>query len=304
MKALVATGRGGAELREVPEPEPGHGDVLIEVAATSLNRGELNRLRGAAEGWRPGWDIAGTVLEATAGGPGPGARVVGMADGAGWAERIALPASRVAELPGGVGFEQAAALPTAAVTALRLLRLDPAPLGRRVVITGAAGGVGRFAVQLARRSGAETWAVVGRPERAAGLAELGADHVVVGIDELKGPFDLILDAVGGDTMPRLAMLLGRTGLLVVYGNSSNQPSTFADVREFYLGGLRRIQGFTLFSSFPADPPARDLSYLAGLVASGELDPHVEAVMPWTDLEAGLERLDSRSLAGKLILKVG
>lgn len=304
MRALVADGRGGAEVAEVADPARAPEQVLVEVAAISVNRGELTRLKGAQAGWRPGWDFAGTVLEAGEHGPRAGTRVVGIALGAAWAERVAVPQQWVAELPPEVPSETAAALPTAALTALRMLRYPPGTLGRRVLITGAAGGVGRFAVQLARRGGAEVHAVVGRPERAAGLAELGAHRVLVGLDELQGTYDLVLDAVGGDWAARLATQLSPTGTLVVYGNSSNQPTTFDDLRHFYLPGLRRIQGFAIFATLAGDAPGGDLGLLARLVAADELEPSVEDVLPWTEVGTALERLGARSVGGKLVLALG
>jgi NADPH2:quinone reductase len=303
VRALVADGRGAAEVHELADPVPAPGQALVAVAASSVNRGELWRLGSATQGWRPGWDFAGTVVQAAGEGPPVGARVVGIAEGGAWAERVAVPPNWLAELPARVSFEQAAALPTAGLTALRTLRYEPGTLGRRVLVTGAAGGVGRFAVQLARRGGADVTAVVGRPDRAEGLRELGATTVTIGIEHLSGRFDLVLDAIGGDYPARLATLLTADGTLVIYGNSSGEPTVFRDVRAFYLGGLRRIQGFTIFNSLPVDPPGRDLGYLAQLVAEGELNPHVDSVLAWTDLSEALERLASRSAAGKVILKL-
>lgn len=279
-------------IREVPEPEPGRGEVLVQVHAISLNRGELNRLPGAADGWRPGWDVAGVRTDT-------GARVVGVLGGGAWAERVAVPEGNLAELPDGCGFEAAAALPVAGLTALRMLRLAPI-LGRRVLVTGASGGVGRFAVQLAHRGGAEVTGIVGSAERAAGLRELGADRVVTSIDELSGRYDLVLESVGGDSLARLATMVEPQGTLVMFGNSSNAPTTF-DVRKVYLGGLVKLQSFTCFVTFASDPPSRDLGYLAGLAAAGQLDPQVSAVLPWERAAEGLARLRDRSVAGKLVL---
>lgn len=281
-------------IREVPEPEPIRGEVLVEVHAISLNRGELNRLPGAADGWRPGWDVAGVRLDS-------GARVVGVLDGGAWAERVAVPEGHLAELPEGCGFEAAAALPVAGLTALRMLRLAPI-LGRRVLVTGASGGVGRFAVQLAHRGGAEVTAIAGSAERAAGLNGLGADRVVTSIDELSGRYDLVLESAGGDSLARLATMVDPLGTLVMFGNSSNSLTSF-DVRKVYLGGQVKLQSFTCFVTFAGDPPGRDLGYLAGLVAEAALDPQVSAVLRWEQAAEGLARLRDRSVPGKLVLKL-
>jgi len=306
VRALVAdpAAAGRLSFQEMAEPEPGPGEAVVSVRAISINRGELHRLQAAAPGWRPGWDIAGVVESAarTGGGPATGARVVGVLPGAAWAERVAVPTGSLAELPDTVGDAQAAALPVAGLTALRMLRLGRGLLGHRVLVTGAAGGVGRFAVQLARIGGAEVTAVVGSPARAAGLAELGAHRVLVGVEELEGRFDLVLESVGGESLARLVTAVDPLGTLVMFGNSSDRPTTF-DVRDVYLGGAVQLRGFTIFQTFAGEPPGRDLGYLAALVAAGSLDPQVDAELPWTDAAAALQRLRERSVPGKLVLRV-
>ena len=160
MLALVNTPNGSApvELRDLPEPEPAANEALVEVRAFSLNRGELRLMQTRPEGWRPGQDISGVVLRAAANGLGPpaGSRVVALTDNAGWAQRATVPAHRMAALPDNVRFEEAAALPVAGLTALRTLRFGAPLLGKRVLVTGAAGGVGHLAVQIAARSGARS----------------------------------------------------------------------------------------------------------------------------------------------------
>src|SRR6478672_6739250 len=190
MLALVNTPSGPApvEIREVPEPTPAANEALVEVRAFSLNRGELRLMQTRPEGWRPGQDISGVVLQqaANAGGPGAGTRVVALTDNAGWAQRAAVPGHRMAALPDNVRFEDAASLPVAGLTALRTLRHGAPLLGKRVLITGAAGGVGHFATQIAARSGARVTAVVGGPERGRHLR--GVDQIVEGIDKVLGAF--------------------------------------------------------------------------------------------------------------------
>ena len=190
------------ELRDVAEPEPAADEAIVEVHAFSLNRGELALFAVRPDGWRPGQDIAGVVVQAAADGSGPraGTRVVALVDGAGWAQRVAAPTARMAALADNVSFASAATLPVAGLTAVRLVRLGGALLGRRVLIPGAGGGVGRFAVQLATLAGAEVTGVVGRPERATGLVERGATAVVTTIQEAEGLFDLILESVGGSSL--------------------------------------------------------------------------------------------------------
>lgn len=196
MLGLVNTPNGAApvELRELPEPEPARNEALVEVRAFSLNRGELRAFRNNEEGWVPGQDVSGVVLRQAASGEGPptGSRVVALMDEFAWAQRAAVASHRMALLPDAVNFAQAATLPVAGLTALRTLRHGAPLLGKRVLITGAAGGVGTIAVQLATRMGARVTAVVGRPERAGELKELGAAEIVQGIDSAQGRFALIL----------------------------------------------------------------------------------------------------------------
>jgi NADPH:quinone reductase len=304
MRALVADpdAAGGIGIQDVGEPEPARGEAIVEVRAISLNRGEMNRLRAAAPGWRPGWDIAGTVAVAAPGSPPVGARVVGVLASGAWAERVAIPGEWLAELPADVSFSQAAALPVAGLTALRTLRLGPGLLGRRVLITGAAGGVGRFAVQLARMGGAEVTAIAGSRERAAGLRELGAAEIVTDLEQLRGRYDLILESAGGGSLARLATMIASGGTLVMFGNSSREPTTF-NVSDVYMGGAIRLEGFLVFLTLPGDPPGRDLAYLAGLVADGRLDPQVAAELPWTEMPDALRRLADRNVPGKLVLTI-
>ncbi len=175
MLALVNTPSAPipVELNEVPEPVPMPDEAIVEVHAFSLNRGELALFASRPEGWRPGQDVAGVVVQPAADGSGPekGTRVVAWVDGAGWSQRVAAPTARMAVLPDNVSFASAATLPVAGLTALRTLRQGGALLGQRVLITGAAGGVGRFAVQLATLAGAEVTGVVSHPDRASGLSE-------------------------------------------------------------------------------------------------------------------------------------
>jgi NADPH:quinone reductase-like Zn-dependent oxidoreductase len=304
MRALVAdsSAPGRIALRDVPEPVPAPGEVLVEVRAFSLNRGELRMLGTAADGWRPGWDFAGILQSDIQDGPRAGARVVGIRQSGAWAERVAVSRAWMAELPDRVSFAQAAALPTAGLTALRILRLGPAILGRRVLVTGASGGVGRFATQLAHLGGAEVTALVSSSSaRAAGLRELGADEVVSDIAQLRGRFDLILESVGGDTLGRLVTMVDPQGTLVMFGNSSNDLTTF-NVRDIYLDALIRLQGFELF--FGGDPFCPDLAYLVTLVAERKLDPQLAGELSWEEMPEALERLRNRDVAGKVALTLG
>src|SRR5436305_8902468 len=235
MLAVVNTPSGPepVAIRDVPEPEPKPNEALVAVQAFSLNRGELRLFQARPEGWRPGQDIAGTVLRAAADGSGPlaGTRVVGLCDWHGWAERAAVPSHRMAVIADSVSFAAAAALPVAGLTALRTLRHGAPLLGKRVLITGAAGGVGNLAVQLAARSGARITAVVGTPERARVLDGLGAAEIITRIEEASGRFALILESAGGPSLTAAIERVEAKGTIVVYGNSSG-ATTEIDFRQF------------------------------------------------------------------------
>ncbi|GAC1657937.1 MAG: zinc-binding dehydrogenase [Candidatus Dormibacteraceae bacterium] len=302
MLALVAApGREeNVELRQVAEPVAGSGETLIEVRAISLNRGEVNRLAQAADGWRPGWDVAGTVLERAADGSGPAAgdRVVGLSRFGGWCQRLAIPSGQLAAIPGGVTDAQAACLPVAGLTALRTLRRGGLLLGRQVLATGAAGGVGRFAIQLADQAGAHVTAVVGAPERSAGLLELGADEVSVGIAEARGPFDLILEAAGGASLAAALKLVGENGRVVSFGNSSREPTTFL-VNDFYMRSPR-LEGFFLLAE-SGEPVGPDLTHLQDLVVAGRLDVQLSLEESWENAARALRELRERRVPGKAVL---
>ena len=245
MLALVNTPGGSApvELREVAEPQPAPNEALVEVRAFSLNRGELRLFQIRPEGWRPGQDISGVVLKQAADGSGPaaGTRIVALTDNAGWAERTVVPGHRMAALPDNVLIEEAAALPVAGLTALRSLRHGAPLLGKRVLITGAAGGVGHMAVQIAARSGARVTAIVGGPERGRHLR--GAEEIVEGIDKAQGNFALVLESAGGASLAAAIAHIEAKGTIVVFGNSSGDPTPFS-FRDLAEHPNARIQGFS------------------------------------------------------------
>src|SRR3954464_6717219 len=166
MLALVADtdSPGGLKLTEVTEPEPAHDEVLVEQHATSLNRGEVRRLPQREPGFVTGWDVAGVVARAArTGGPQEGARVAGIVTEGAWAERVAVPTDAIAEIPDELDFARAATLPVAGLTALRALARGGMLLGRGVLITGGAGGVGLFSIKLATPAGAFVPAAIRSP---------------------------------------------------------------------------------------------------------------------------------------------
>jgi NADPH2:quinone reductase len=306
MLGLVTTMKDAApvELRELPEPAPRRNEALVAVHAFSLNRGELRSVRNNGEGWVPGQDIAGVVAKQADDDSGPpaGTRVVGLVDEFGWAQRVAVPAHRLAALPDSVDFAAAASLPVAGLTALRTLRHGAPMLGRRVLITGAAGGVGTIAVQLAARSGARVTAVVGRADRTAGMRDLGALEVVEGTEAAQGRFALILESAGGASLAHAIRLVEASGTIVVYGNSSGEPTTLA-FADFRGAPNARVQSFSYFTSEPEDRFAPDLALLVSLIADGSLKPQVGVQRSWREFVAVAGQLRDRRVAGKAVLLV-
>jgi NADPH:quinone reductase-like Zn-dependent oxidoreductase len=307
MRALVNTPGGPApvELRDVPEPNPGPNELLVAVRAFSLNRGELRSFVNNEAGWIPGQDVSGVVLRAAANGLGPaeGMRVVALTDEFGWAEQVAVPTHRVVPLPDNVSFAQAATLPVAGLTALRCVRLGGALIGRRVLITGAAGGVGTIAIQIAAHSGAHVTAVVGRPERAAGLIDIGARDIVLRIEDASGRYALILESGGGSSLSEAVKHVEANGTVVVYGNSSGETSTIS-FQDFRAAQNARIQSFFYFTSYGEEMFAPDLAVLVSLIADGVLRPVIGIERDWAEIATVAEALRSRQVAGKAVFHTG
>lgn len=155
-------------IQEVEEPSPESSEALVRVEEVSLNRGEVRRTQTAEAGFRPGWDLAGTVEVSARDGSGApeGSRVVGFLPSGAWAEHAAVPTNALAVLPENVSSARAATLPMAGLTTPYALRKGGNLLGRTVLVTGASGGAGDFAVQLARMAGARVVAAIrGRSHR-------------------------------------------------------------------------------------------------------------------------------------------
>jgi NADPH:quinone reductase len=303
MRAVVYDPQARANLRisDVDEPVAAESEALIEVRATALNFGEvhwIDRMRKPGE--VPGWDAAGVVVHAAADGSGPpvGGRVVGFHGAGGWAQLRAVPTENLAVLPDSVDFGEAAALPVAGVTALQALRALGPVVGRRVLITGASGGVGRFGVQLAARAGAHVIAAVGSAARGEGLAQLGAAEVVVGLDGVTEPVFGVLDNVGGPLLAQAFSLVADGGSVQSIGMASGQPTTIDFEAERQVGVRKRLEPFTVRTPF-----GPDLAYLVELLAAGEIDPQVGLRASWEDVAEAAEALLGRRVAGKAVLDV-
>ncbi len=308
IQAVIADPKSAERLviREVPAPSPTPSEAVVRVAAISLNRGETRRALQSEEAWQPGWDAAGVVEQAAADGSGPpaGARVVGLMRSGAWAEQVAIPTNALAELPEAVSFAQAATLPVAGLTALYALKHGGLLLHRSVLITGATGGVGDFALQLARLAGARVVGHVRRHDQVTEVKQAGADEVIVGGDLSEapdlGPYDLIIDSVGSKTLATALTQLGKGGVCVTLGVSAGAEVTF-DVGQFFRLGRRVLYGLILFEEFGDDPASDGLARLAGLVAAGRVRPNISIEAPWTDIAGVAQQLIDRRYPGKAVL---
>ena len=293
MLALLPTGGPDlVSLEHVDEPVPAAGEAVVAVEAFSVNRGELLLLERG--GWRPGKDVAGRVVRAAADGSGPavGERVVGHPPSAGWAERVAVPTGALARA-GDVAPELAAALPLAGLTALRLLRAMPSPAGRRLLVTGASGGVGHFLVELAR--GADVTVVSRRPER---LLALGALHAVADVADADGPFDVVLESVGGPSLATALRKVAPGGLVLWFGQASRTPAQL-DFFDYFAQTGATLRHF----HYENGPPDRDLETLIRLVSRGALHPELGVVAGWERTSAVLADLRERRITGNAVLTI-
>jgi NADPH:quinone reductase-like Zn-dependent oxidoreductase len=298
MLALVAA-PPTAELREVADAQPKSDEALVEVRAFSLNRGEVKRLADMNDGEVTGWDVAGVVREAAADGSGPaeGARVVGLLGRGAWAQLAAVPTSWLAELPENVSFEDASTLPVAGITALESLDRGGNPLGRRVLVTGASGGVGTLAIQLAKQAGAHVTALARRQE---GLRELGADEVVDSVPA-GAEYDTILDGVGGPVLGAAIGAVAPFGTVVSYASTVPEPVSYPTRTLFGRAPGAHVEGFLVFRC--VRDGAATLARLAQLTADGRLDPRIDRVASWREAPGLIQDLLDLKVAGKAVLTV-
>lgn len=306
MLALVNAPSSTAKvaLAEVPAPQPAANEALIEVSHFSLNRGELRRLEHRPEGWVGGQDVAGRVVVAAADGSGPpaGARVVALVESGGWAERVAVRSHSLAVLPEGVSFEQAACLPVAGVAALRAVRLLGALLGRRVLVSGASGGFGHLAVQLARVAGGRVTALA-RPENAAWLGELGAERVVSDLlapDSVGELFEAVIESVGGETFRQALRRTAPEAVVALVGSTSGEDARF-QIYDFFGHEGVRLQSVFMYTN--PERHGAELAELVRLAAQGQLRAEVGWRGSWRAFDQGAEHLRARNSRGKVVFSV-
>jgi len=300
---------GRIAIREVETPVPAPTEALVRVHATSVNLGDVYRVPSAPKGWRPGWDLAGVIEQSAADGSGPpkGARVLGLRGerfGA-WAELVAVPTTWLGEIPAEVSFAEAATLPTAGLTALYALERYGLVLNAKVLITGASGGVGHIACQLASQAGAYVIAGVRRPERVAAVKELGVQDVIVGEDISAaaqfGPYNLVIDLLGGRTLGAVLPMLVPDGLCVSLGISEGIEVSLNLAQLFARTGGVNLCSLVLFTELERGPASARLTRLAGMVAEGRLRPLIDIEAPWTEAADVAQRFMDRKIAGKAVL---
>jgi len=296
-------------LGEVAEPVPDSTEALIAVTAFSLNRGELRRAQSGVDGTQIGWDLVGVVEEPArdGSGPGKGTRVVGFSRKMqGWAERVVLPTKDFTTTPDSVSDADASTLPVAGLTALYALERCERLLGNKVLITGASGGVGYFACQLAKMMGAFVVAQLRRPDFVQMVSKTGVDEVIVSIDgselEAQGKFRVIIDGVGGSVLSKLLLQLDDGGRAILYGVSSGPVATLG-VRELFMTGDGRIEGFHLYRESQVESAAKGLGRLLGLLEQKRLSPYVAVKGNWKEIDAVAAQLIDRDFPGKAVLTI-
>jgi NADPH2:quinone reductase len=292
---------GRVALDEVPEPVPGPDEALVVVEAYSVNRGETFLLEAPRDGWRPGQDVAGHVERTAADGSGPaqGTRVVAHVPAGGWAPLVAAPTNALAMLPDAVPATLGSTLGVAGLTALRLLRTAGSVAGRRVLLTGASGGLGHFVVELAATQGALVTAVSSSPERGARLRALGAAEVVHDVASAEGPFEVVFESVGGPSLEAALQRLAPRGTLIWLGQAGRQPASLDFFEVVSAAPYARIVPFSYWRSGASD--ADDLATLVRLVAAGHLHPEVGLQADWRETPAVLVALAERRVRGNAVL---
>jgi NADPH:quinone reductase-like Zn-dependent oxidoreductase len=327
MRAFVQDTYGPPEqlrLATLDAPEPAAGEVLVRVHATSVNPYDWHSLRGepyvarlmpgGLGARRPripllGCDVAGRVVAAGAGVTAvrPGDDVIALLPGGGFGELVAAPEHLVARMPGTLSYAQAGAVPMAAVTALEALRVGGLEAGRRVLVTGASGGVGTFAVQLARTLGASVTAVCSTPHVAV-VATLGADRVVdrTTEDVTRGGrhYDLVLDCAGGWSLRDTRSVLLPGGVLVGIGGPAGrwvQPAGRAIATR--VGGPFG-RGRVAAADTVASPRKQEhLATVAGLIERGVVRPVVDRVFPFEELPTAVRYQEQGRATGKVVVQV-
>jgi NADPH2:quinone reductase len=313
VRAIQITEFGGPEvlqLAELPDPEPGDGEVLVRVARSGINFADTHQRRddylaAAQLPLIPGGEVSGTTPD--------GRRVATLLPGGGYAELVAVPEAHLVPVPDGVSDDQAAALLLQGLTAWATLKVSTRmEAGETVVVHAAAGGVGTLAVQLAKRMGAGRVIGIASSAQKRELAQrLGADATVdSGAGDLEAavleandgkPVNVVLEMAGGSAFEASLAALAPFGRLVTYGIASREPNEV--VTADLMRTSRGVIGFWLVNLIAARPDLmrEGIAKLLGAVASGELEVVIGEVYPLSEAARAHEDMQARRTQGKLLL---
>ena len=322
MTAVVQRGYGTTDVLSVDRldvPEPGEGQVLLRVGAAGVDRGVWHIMAGLPYIVRPmfgmstprqpipGLDVAGTVVALGSGTTGLtiGDEVFGTADGS-FAEYAVADASALARIPNGIDMVHAAALPVSGLAALEAVRDHGAVrAGQKVLVLGASGGVGGYAVQIAAAAGAEVTGVASAA-KADFVRSLGArrviDYASTDVTALPDRYDVIIDINGRMPLGRLVRILTSEGTLVIVGGEDGGKLTGGIQRQF---GARIRSAFTRrrLGFFISSESRAGLPELARLVSSGQLRSTVDVVRPLSAVREAIDDLSAGRVRGKVVLHV-
>jgi putative PIG3 family NAD(P)H quinone oxidoreductase len=325
MRAVVADGAGGPEVLsvvELPDPEPGPGEVVLDVAAAGLNRADLLQRQGfypPPPGASPviGMECSGTVAALGEGVTGwsVGDPACALLAGGGYAAKVAVPAGQLMPVPDGVDLVTAAALPEVAATVwsnvFMVAGLKP---HETFLVHGGAGGIGTFAIQLAHQLGATVLTTAGTPDKLAACAALGADvtinyrdqdfvEVVRESTDGNGA-DVVLDNMGAKYLARNVDVLATEGRLVIIGMQGGSKA------ELDINMLLRKRGAVIATALRSRPVGEKSAICASvvehvwpLVAAGLVQPVVHGTMPLADVAAAHALMESGEHSGKILLTV-
>lgn len=325
MRAVIADGVGGPEVLsvgELPDPEPGPGEVVLAVAAAGLNRADLLQRQGFYPPPPGASDVIGMECSGTVAAVGEGVTGWSVGDqacallaGGGYAELVAVPAGQLMPVPDGVDLVTAAALPEVACTVWsNVFMVAGLEEHETFLVHGGAGGIGTFAIQLAHHLGARVLTTAGTAEKRAACAALGAD---VTIDYREQDFveevrsateghgaDVILDNMGAKYLDRNLDALATEGRLVIIGMQGGTKA------ELDINKLLRKRGAIIATTLRARPAAEKAAICASvvehvwpLVAAGDVRAVVHGTMPLAEVAAAHELMGSGEHSGKILLTV-
>ncbi len=302
---------------EAARPSVGDDEVLVRVAAAGVDMGTWHCMTGVPYAMRlagfglrtpkalnPGRGLAGTVeaVGRSVTSVKPGDEVYGSGDGS-FAELAAVPADQVARKPWNLTFVQAAAVPISGSTALQSVRKAGVQTGQRVLVVGASGGVGSFAVQIAKAMGASVTGVCSTP-KVAFVEALGADRVIdysrEDVTDGSHEFDVILDIGGGRRLSDLRRALAPRGTLVIVGGETDGRWVGGFDRSLRAVALSAFVGQTL-TPLVSTEQAAELDVLRGMIESGQVTPAIDRTFPMTEVADALRHVREGRVRGKVVI---